>query len=190
MREGLETIDLAWNPCGAGSEVVYPTDVWSWFATRSPYQRLDTCEAPRDMRLCTWYDRHIFHIFSMYLRENPETFALFFVRHSGVNGFEGWHQEEVLRKIETFLKQVLRRAIVNMHRISEHKEELAGFWCNAAHQSPNLNFRVQCDEVSILASCVYSADVEVVCLNLRLGCLSCIGCCQVFSKVLIVRLKW
>lgn len=67
-------------------------------------------------------------------------------------GFEGWHQEEVLLKIEAFLKRVLKLAIVDLHWISKHKEELAGLWCNATHQSPSLNFRVQCDEVSILAS--------------------------------------
>jgi len=67
-------------------------------------------------------------------------------------GFEGWHQEEVLLKIEAFLKRILRRAIVDLHRVSEYKEELAGLWCNAAQESPSPNLRVQCDEVSIIAS--------------------------------------
>jgi hypothetical protein len=40
---------------------------------------------------------------------------------------------------------------------------------------------------SLIRRCVCSADVEVVCLNSRPGYLGCIGCCQVFSKVLIVR---
>ena len=120
-------------------------------------------------------------------------------------GLEGAHQEEVIRKIEAFLKRVLRRAIVDLHRISEHKDELAGLWCNTAHQNLSPNFRVKCDEVRILASqnfkhvgfymlhpetCVVqmcSADVELVCLNSRDGCWGCIGCCQVFAKVLVVR---
>lgn len=41
--------------------------------------------------------------------------------------------------------------------------------------------------VFLIRQCVCSADVEVVCLNSRPGYLGCIGCCQVFSKVLIVR---
>ena len=67
-------------------------------------------------------------------------------------GFEGWHQEEVLLNIKAFLKQILRRAIVDLHRVSEHKEELADLWCNLAQESPSPNLRVQCDEVSIIAS--------------------------------------
>lgn len=63
-------------------------------------------------------------------------------------GMEGWHQDDVLQKVESFLRRIARRALVDLHRIHEYKNEVAAMWFAPASKNPS-SVRVHCDEVGL-----------------------------------------